>query len=762
MPDPRTSKPPAVDLGAEGTAAITAVCCSGGGIRSASFNLGALQELAARRVMDDVDMMCAVSGGSYIAASHTLVAHGSHPRPPLDDVYAPGSAEEKWLRGNSRYLLPNVRVALHGGVRLLFGIAANLVLVLSWLFVFAHATGWLLNARGWLSGIAVGRPASSVGSVWLLPAVLAGASVLIALFAGDRSPWPSLSWWCMAAAVVVALVSLAAPRAIQTAYDTGLHDGGNVGTVVRGFGFASPGGCADARAAEPDPAKAICGNTTASTAGAATNAPSDAQGQGAGFLAFVAALAALVRLVLGKLRGEAPATGGTSVLAKVFDTIRRIVLPWVGTIGVIGLLAVFTLRWMADGALAGYTAAELVKVLAAAGVIVAFRFTIDVNHTSMHGFYRDRLAYAYGIERQSTSTVVGRPQVRLSELAADRPDLVLCAAANVNVGIADDEVPPGRDAMSFSFTPHRVGLSARVPAGTDPDLAHVPGRQDVMVSTPLYERVVGKTMTLFGAVALSGAAVSPLMGKMTRPAQRFLFAIADVRLGLWLPNPRLVACAADPSLPRSGLPLVDRLRVRAFRARLLGADRVVALRRPRLLPRDAAEPPIALRRGVRAPARAHLLDLRHRRRPLREPGARRGPAARRDRGVRLRRFGRRHDQLEHARRGDRARTFGAGRRDRHRPRADVDERRLHPTVRARHVRLHLGSGPHPGCDPPVQAHGVARRAVGRARLRVPSPELPDRLGRPADVRRRGVRGVPRARAGGDPGHAEFAAARRRA
>jgi hypothetical protein len=96
----------------------------------------------------------------------------------------------------------------------------------------------------------------------------------------------------------------------------------------------------------------------------------------------------------------------------------------------------------------------------------------------------------------------------------------------------------------------------------------VPGRADLRVDTKIYERVVGRAMTLFDAVALSGAAVSPVMGKMTRPAQRFLFALANVRLGLWLPNPRLVACAADPNLPRHDVRFVDRIRIKAFRARM--------------------------------------------------------------------------------------------------------------------------------------------------------------------------------------------------
>ena len=51
-----------------------AVCCSGGGIRSAAFNLGALQMLQRSALYERVTTVAAVSGGSYIAAGHALTA----------------------------------------------------------------------------------------------------------------------------------------------------------------------------------------------------------------------------------------------------------------------------------------------------------------------------------------------------------------------------------------------------------------------------------------------------------------------------------------------------------------------------------------------------------------------------------------------------------------------------------------------------------------------------------------------------------------
>jgi predicted acylesterase/phospholipase RssA len=53
-----------------------AICCSGGGIRSATYCLGALQTLEKANCLGKTRLILGVSGGSYIAASRALVACG--------------------------------------------------------------------------------------------------------------------------------------------------------------------------------------------------------------------------------------------------------------------------------------------------------------------------------------------------------------------------------------------------------------------------------------------------------------------------------------------------------------------------------------------------------------------------------------------------------------------------------------------------------------------------------------------------------------
>jgi hypothetical protein len=48
------------------------------------------------------------------------------------------------------------------------------------------------------------------------------------------------------------------------------------------------------------------------------------------------------------------------------------------------------------------------------------------------------------------------------------------------------------------------------------------------------------------AVSISGAAVAPVMGRMTRAPFRFLLALANVRLGVWMLKPNQVALPPEP------------------------------------------------------------------------------------------------------------------------------------------------------------------------------------------------------------------------
>ncbi len=137
-PDPG----PGPELDQQITRGSLGVACSGGGIRSASFTLGALQVLREEGVLEKASHVTAASGGGYIAAGWAVAA-SSQPA-EAEDVFAPGSPEEHWLRRHSS-LLPDVPTTLHGVGQALAGLVANLVLLFLILFVVARPIGYIVH-----------------------------------------------------------------------------------------------------------------------------------------------------------------------------------------------------------------------------------------------------------------------------------------------------------------------------------------------------------------------------------------------------------------------------------------------------------------------------------------------------------------------------------------------------------------------------------------------------------------------------------------
>jgi hypothetical protein len=103
--------------------------------------------------------------------------------------------------------------------------------------------------------------------------------------------------------------------------------------------------------------------------------------------------------------------------------------------------------------------------------------------------------------------------------------LLVCAAANISDNAA---TPPGRAVTGFTFSASAIG-----------------GPLVGAVKTIDLERGCDRRrrsyFTLPATVAMSGAAISPSMGKLTRRPLRLLMGLANVRLGVWVPNPRRLA-----------------------------------------------------------------------------------------------------------------------------------------------------------------------------------------------------------------------------
>jgi|SRR5215207_3034435 len=166
------------------------ICCSGGGIRSAAYSLGALSVLRDAGVFRCVEhekrpVVSAVSGGSYIAASFATVASGLSDAGGTD-VYGPNSPEERHLRNNSSYMAPGLSGKVRLLARILFGMLRNLLLI----GVAVFGVGWLLGAL-WVWRVPELKGAGDPNTrVWLL--VAGGFAALGAIAALSTSSFGSV------------------------------------------------------------------------------------------------------------------------------------------------------------------------------------------------------------------------------------------------------------------------------------------------------------------------------------------------------------------------------------------------------------------------------------------------------------------------------------------------------------------------------------------------------------------------------------------
>jgi hypothetical protein len=163
-----------------------------------------------------------------------------------------------------------------------------------------------------------------------------------------------------------------------------------------------------------------------------------------------------------------------------------------------------------------------------AGVVVFYTFA-DLSTWSPHPFYARALWSAFGIRRVSSSEGdpvaegipfdENVPMTHVPAVPGTWPELIVCAAANIS---DEGATPPGRNATTFTFSPSEIGG----PMG--------------VIGSGRFAEILGEraaNISLGAAVAVSGAALSPSMGKMTKRSIRFLMALLNIRLGMWMPNP---------------------------------------------------------------------------------------------------------------------------------------------------------------------------------------------------------------------------------
>lgn len=479
------------------------VCFSGGGIRAGSFALGGIQALHREGVLPgDVDVMTSVSGGGYLAGAYEMArsrgafaAGGETPH-----SLASGSPEERFIRNHSAYLTyePGQKLALAG--HLLRGIALNALAVFLVLYVLLRPVGWgLWEINDGLIDPSSGSVLFSIPTAHLLAVgwalALAGLAYFMTMmptvvgegdghdafvFAGK-----AFTGW----AALIAFVVLVVPFALWVTF---VAMPWLLGWLVESVPIAE---------GEPDTKARIL---TLIGAG--------------GALAFIA-------------------EGARRQLQKVSFSAWAIIAAAVVVPALLLFLVASVIRGgYVDGtgsgaAPFGQPISERWYWLILTGSLFVWGLMSDQRSWSMHRFYKRRLADAFSVRRVRPS---GAPayaeQIPYREptyfrTPAGEPPLVVACVANVNDYAVE---PPGLRATSFTFSAVEIG---------GPQVGYLPTEA---LKVRFEERVRRRDITVPAAVAISGAAASPAMGKMSLPMLRMLIALANVRLGVWFPNPRWV------------------------------------------------------------------------------------------------------------------------------------------------------------------------------------------------------------------------------
>lgn len=511
----------------------TIITCSGGGIRSTSFCLGGLQVLARDGIYQKARSVIGVSGGGYIAAAMHIVRTQSKLKPDDPPAFADASPEEAWLRRNTRYLLESVKVAALGGLSLLYGMLVNLFLVASVMVFIAWWSGWFYLVSGGLAGWNTPH-ASAVDyneawtavtwTVWLAPA---GLGVFMVEDAADRLfkvrrfirvGSRELSVLLLALGVGSLLFFYAVPWLLVSAHNYAAGSSSAWARLITAAGLIPQEVCTELLAQGQDACGAAAGPSVT----------------GASLVSLGAILAAAVTVLRSARRflpDAATVPAGSGRLRRLLDSLFVRLLPWAALIVIVLVTLTLLLRWttalVADPTLLGHWG----WFYAVAIGFVVLKVTTDANRTSLHYFYRERLSKAFVLERAGSGVkpVPYSDPLRFSDTKPNDggPELIACASANAS---DNDVVPADRNCVPYSFGHGATGLSGEL----FPPEARTNSRLFEFNADREY-----RVATIPAAMAMSGAAFSPLAGRYTKRVApyRVVMALANARLGVWLPNP---------------------------------------------------------------------------------------------------------------------------------------------------------------------------------------------------------------------------------
>jgi hypothetical protein len=271
--------------------------------------------------------------------------------------------------------------------------------------------------------------------------------------------------------------------------------------------------------------------------------------------AIVLAVGAYIASIRSAFKGFRPEPAPDSVVGQAITFVRQQIAP------VLAIAIFILLMFVALALMSAFLLSEPFRPhpwwlgVGILGGLLIFRLIGKGNLTSLYPFYRDRLSAAY-LSDDDDKVV---PLLSWLEEVPGEPRLVLCATANVrDEGI----LPTGRFGTPFILG-DKNGTTDRTFTGSMRLLSAKAYDEGMGKDRRLRGAMLGAkesggsqekgALTLADAVAISGAALAPVVGRETRAIGRFrlLLALANIRLGVWLPNPYWLSAGIEPDDKRT-------------------------------------------------------------------------------------------------------------------------------------------------------------------------------------------------------------------
>ncbi|MBC3806518.1 patatin-like phospholipase family protein [Undibacterium seohonense] len=473
---------------------------SGGGIRSATVNLGILQGLRKLGLLKAVDYLSTVSGGGYIGSCYSAVnAAQAKLHTQADEKtqaiahdalfqHQPGVPENpifRHLRNNANYMAPNGLIdVLRVPSVFLRGMAINFFVVFPFLLLFAALSAILLSAPiNWHHQLAtlirdLGIPLSKSSerfSLTITVIMLTGAVYLL-------SP----------------LVSVLLQSQMQ-------KEKGNAGWLIRSRASRFLGWCLAAifvcAALELQPW--------------AIELYRDKLGQQFSFQE-IALLGSFGSLGLSAIAAK--------LLPKIANVFSRMGIYLLGLIGFL-VFWLFYLHLSNDllSAMptqqAGFAWVSPAGFTAIAMLLLGFNWlTGDANFTSISRFYRDRLSKAYIFGFNAKDEIEQTDDLKLSALDSNFAPYHLLNTT-LNLSRTSQAYCDDRRGDFFFFSKRYIGSMSTGYCQTSEMETHTP------------------ELNLATAMAISAAAAAPNLGKSTIKPLVFILGMLNIRYDYWLQNP---------------------------------------------------------------------------------------------------------------------------------------------------------------------------------------------------------------------------------